>query len=157
MNIRTPSLSEIQAVFDVEKDVFGPTVYPAFFFRQALDLWGDLFFVAGDAGRPLDGYVVGAPSNAPGITWVLSLAVREASRRRGIGGGLVLATLDAMTRRGASAARLTVHPASGAVALYRGLGFEIIDEEERYFGAGEPRLVMEVRLPSRARSPVAAS
>jgi hypothetical protein len=57
-----------------------------------------------------------------------------------------------MKRSGASSARLTVHPESGAVALYRGLGFEVIDGEERYFGADEPRLVMEASLLPRSSS-----
>lgn len=149
MNIRTPSLSEIQAVFDVEKDVFGSIIYPAFFFRQAFDLWGDLFLVTGNDGGPLDGYVVGAPCTEPEVMWILSLAVREAARRRGIGRSLVVAELDAMKRRGATSARLTVHPENGAVALYKGLGFKIIDEEEHYFGANERRLVLEASLRPR--------
>lgn len=141
--IRPPRVSDLSAVLDVERDVFGAHAYPDFFFRQALDLWGDTFFVAASAGGSLDGYVIGAPCKEPGVMWVLSLAVRGACRGRGIGKALMLEVLAAMRAKGASSVKLTVHPGNSAVTLYRNLGFGVIAEDPSYFGEGEPRLVME--------------
>ncbi|MDC0740007.1 GNAT family N-acetyltransferase [Polyangium mundeleinium] len=143
--IRRADLTDLRAVFAVERDVFGTHVYPDFFFRQAFDLWGDTFFVADGENGSLDGYGIGASSHEPGVLWVLSLAVRGASRGRGLGKALMHALLAAMKARGTSSAKLTVHPDNPAVALYRNLGFEVIGEEPHYFGEKDPRLVMELR------------
>jgi ribosomal protein S18 acetylase RimI-like enzyme len=145
-SIRPPLVSDLPAVLDVEKDVFGVHAYPDFFLRQALDLWGDTFFVAAGAEGPLDGYVIGAPANEPGVMWILALAVRGACRGRGIGKALMSAVLAAMRAKGASSVKLTVHPENGAVTLYRDLGFGVVAEDPRYFGENEPRLVMERRF-----------
>jgi [ribosomal protein S18]-alanine N-acetyltransferase len=154
--VRPPRASDMRAVFDVERDVFGAHVYPDFFFRQALDLWGDSFFVAGE-GESLDGYVIGAPCNEPGVMWVLSLAVRGACRGRGIGKALTQAVLAAMREKGASSAKLTVHPDNGAAALYRSLGFEVIAKDPSYFGENDPRLVMALSLSPAEAGPGARS
>ncbi|MDI1433939.1 GNAT family N-acetyltransferase [Polyangium sorediatum] len=143
--IRPPRISDLHAVFAVERDVFGTHVYPDFFFRQAFDLWGDTFFVADGEDGSLDGYVLGVSSHEPGVMWVLSLAVRAASRGRGIGKALMHELLAAMKARGTSSAKLTVHPDNPAVTLYRNLGFEVIGEEPHYFGEKDPRWVMELR------------
>ncbi|MDI3287598.1 N-acetyltransferase [Polyangium sp. 15x6] len=150
--IRRPGTSDIKAVFAVERDVFGTHVYPDFFFRQALDLWGDTFFVADGENGALDGYVIGAPSHEPGVMWVLSLAVRGASRGRGIGKALMQEVLAAMKARGVASAKLTVHPDNRAVTLYQNLGFEVITKDPNYFGENDPRLVMELRFTGAPRS-----
>ncbi|HVK67332.1 MAG TPA: N-acetyltransferase [Polyangium sp.] len=143
--IRRADLTDLPAVFAVERDVFGTHVYPDFFFRQAFDLWGDTFFVADGEDGSLDGYGIGASSHEPGVMWVLSLAVRGASRGRGLGKALMHELLAAMKARGTSLAKLTVHPDNRAVALYRNLGFEVIGEEPHYFGEKDPRWVMGLR------------
>lgn len=150
--IRPPRISDLAAVFAVERDVFGTHVYPDFFFRQALDLWGETFFVAESELGALDGYAIGASSHEPGVMWVLSLAVRSASRGRGIGKALMLELLAAMKARGTTSAKLTVHPGNRAVTLYRNLGFEVVTNDPAYFGENEPRLVMELRFTAAPRS-----
>ncbi|MDI1447368.1 N-acetyltransferase [Polyangium sp. 6x1] len=144
--MRIARVSDIAAVFAVERDVFGAHVYPDFFFRQALDLWGDTFFVADGVDGALDGYVIGASGHEPGVMWVLSLAVRGSSRGRGIGKALMQTLLAAIQARGIASVKLTVHPDNRAVTLYRNLGFEVVGEEPHYFGEKDPRLVMELRL-----------
>lgn len=148
--IRPPRKADLPAVFAVERDVFGAHVYPDFFFRQAFDLWGDTFFVAEGEGGVLDGYVIGTPCHEPGVMWILSLAVRGASRGRGIGKALMREVLAAMRGKGASSVKLTVHPDNGAVSLYRSLGFEVVGEERHYFGENDPRLVMVLGLAGQA-------
>lgn len=49
----------MHAIWQIDADVFGEDVYPAFFFRQAMDLWPALLVVAELEGRLL-GYALGA-------------------------------------------------------------------------------------------------
>lgn len=149
MPIRSPLLTDLPAVYAVETAVFGSHVYPDFFFRQAHDLWPGLFFVADGGDGTLDGYIVGAPSETPDDAWVLSLAVRERARGRGVGRALSEALIAALAARGAASLTLTVDPANaGALGLYRRLGFATVGEEADYFGPGEARRVMRLALPA---------
>lgn len=147
MLIRVATTSDLAAVWAVERAVFGEEVYPAFFFRQALDLWGELLLVAELAEGEVVGYALGAPSLRPGEGWVVSAAVLPAHRGGGVATRLTRALLDACAGRGMREVRLTVHPGNAAaVALYRKLGFDMVGEEADYFGPAEPRLVMRIGL-----------
>lgn len=142
MQLRQVRLSDLPAVFAIEQAVFGSHVYPDFFFRQALDLWPDWFWLAeDDAGAPA-GYALGAPSQEPDQLWLLSLALLPSCRGRGTGKALMQAALRAMRPR-ARSVRLTVDPANPAAAMYRKLGFAEIGAEADYFGPGEARLLLE--------------
>ncbi|QEL56695.1 GNAT family N-acetyltransferase [Chromobacterium paludis] len=141
MQLRQARRADLAAVFAIEQAVFGSHVYPDFFFRQALDLWPDWFWLALDpAGQPV-GYALGAPSQQPDELWLLSLALLPACRGQGAGKALLQAALAAMQPR-ADDIRLTVDPANPAAALYRQLGFVEIGREDDYFGPGEARLLM---------------
>ncbi|AXE34666.1 GNAT family N-acetyltransferase [Chromobacterium phragmitis] len=142
MQLRPARQADLAAVFAIEQAVFGSHVYPDFFFRQALDLWPDWFWLAVDeAGSPA-GYALGAPSQKPDELWLLSLALLPSCRGRGAGKALMQAALQAMRPR-ARSIRLTVDPANPAAGLYRKLGFAEIAHEDDYFGPGEARLLLE--------------
>jgi ribosomal-protein-alanine N-acetyltransferase len=65
---------------------------------------------------------------------VNNLGVRQDSRRRGIGGALLGAALDAGTRRGARLAVLEVRSGNlEAQALYRRFGFAVVGERRHYY------------------------
>lgn len=141
--IRAATLDDLEAVAEIERAVFASAPYPAFFFRQAHDLWGDLLRLAELASGEIAGYVLGAPSSRPAEAWVLSAAVRAEHRGRGIARRLTEQLLEVLAGSGARQVRLTVHPGNrGAIALYLGLGFRAVAEEPGYFGTGEPRLLM---------------
>lgn len=147
MLIRPATVSDLAAVWAVEREVFGAEVYPAFFFRQALDLWSELLLVAESPTGEVAGYALGAPSLRPGEGWIVSAAVLPAHRGGGVATRLTRALLDACAGRGMTEVRLTVHPGNpAAVGLYRKLGFAVVGEEADYFGLGEPRLVMRFAL-----------
>ena len=77
---------------------------------------------------------------------MLAVAVRGVVGGGGIGRELTKALLGALRVRGCERVRLTVHPDNVAgLRLYVGLGFMVEREEEAYFGAGEPRVVMSWR------------
>lgn len=147
VRVRPAEVSDLEAVWEVEREVFGSDLYPRFFFRQALDLWGGLLCVAAAPSGALAGYALAAPSARPGEAWILSAGVRAEHRGRGVAIRLTEGVLDALAASGARKVLLTVHPDNrGARALYEKLGFRVAGEEAGYFGPGEPRVVMRREL-----------
>ena len=147
MVLRAASLDDLAALAALERGVFAEAAYPAFFFRQAHDLWPELLRVAALPSGDVAGYVLAAVTTRPGEAWVLSAAVRPEHRGRGLGAALLEDVRAVLVARGAHALFLTVHPENaGAVRLYRRAGFRVEGEEARYFGPTEPRLVMRLAL-----------
>ncbi|MGP8125884.1 MAG: N-acetyltransferase family protein [Nitrososphaerales archaeon] len=65
---------------------------------------------------------------AHGLSYVTDLYVRPKYRRQGIAKRLLQSCLDSLRRRRATSVQLKVwHTNSGAIALYRQLGFEDLD------------------------------
>ena len=141
---RPVTLDDLPAVSRLEREVFGTAPYPAFFFRQALALWPSLFVVAGKPPT-LDGYALGAVSEGGDVGWILSVAVPERARGRGLGRTLTAALVEGLQRTGVKEVRLTVRPDTPAEAMYRSVGFQEVSRDADYFGWGEPRLVMAYR------------
>jgi [ribosomal protein S18]-alanine N-acetyltransferase len=141
MKIRVATKADLGEVFRLEQGAFGEHGYPDFFIRQAMDLWPGTLLVA-DVEGELAGYVLGGMGEAKEQGWILSLAVDEQQRGRGIGKALLQRLVAELTERGGSDLRLTVHPDNSAAGLYRVLGFELETSEPDYFGPGEPRQVL---------------
>ena len=96
------------------------------------------FFVASDDnGNLLGGSVVeigtlwfGPLSDVP-AGFLEEIAVLEPHRRKGVGTALLRATLDCAWQAGCESVRTTVaYDATAAIALYRGIGFGFIPEED---------------------------
>ena len=143
MPLREATPADLPALAALERDVFGEEAYPAFFFRQAMDLWGPFFLVAEDEAGHVTGYALAAPAARGSEACVLSTGVHPDARGRGLATDLLRALLDRLDAAGIEAVWLTVHPESAAVRLYRRLGFKAVGEEADYFGDGVPRLRME--------------
>ncbi|WP_375055574.1 GNAT family N-acetyltransferase [Zobellella sp. DQSA1] len=154
MPIRTATKADMQAIYRLERSSFGSHCYPDFFFRQAHDLWPRYLWVADDG--ELAGYCLGGTGAAPGEGWILSLAVAESCRGRGLGKALLLQAIGALEAGGCRSVRLTVSPDNPALGLYLALGFVTERREEAYFGPGEPRLVL-VRASSWRPAPDCAN
>jgi ribosomal protein S18 acetylase RimI-like enzyme len=123
-------------------------MYPAsVFIRQASVLYPGTFLVAIENGE-LAGYCIGAvPENSTCEAWILRLRVCLPLRRRHIGSDLLDTLLAEFSRRGVSVVHLSVAPDnSGAQALYRKSGFVVAAFCKGYFGDGEDRIIMELRL-----------
>jgi ribosomal-protein-alanine N-acetyltransferase len=142
VTIRPARLTDLPAVARIEAETFGEDVYPAFFFRQALDAWGALLVIA-EVREVVAGYALAVPSLAPNQAWLLSTAVSAEARGRGVGRALVESVLDRLDAAGRRTVRLTVSPDNAvAVRLYERLGFAVEARETDYFGPGAARLVM---------------
>lgn len=145
MKIRPAAQHDIPSIFDIERAVFHGAVYPAFFFRQAFDLWPRFLFVA-ESEDVVAGYALAAPAEDATVAWILSLAVGESARGQGVGRHLLMALLNVLRERHFETVRLTVHPENPAIALYELAGFIKIGQEAHYFDEGEPRVLMELKL-----------
>jgi len=138
--IRPAEKGELPEVHRLERAVFGEEAYPAFFLRQAWDLWpGSLLVATRDAA--LAGYVLAGRGEREGEGWILSLAVAPSARRTGLGRRLTEAAVEALATQGCRRVLLTASPGSAAARLYRSLGFEELRSEPDYFGPGEARVV----------------
>ena len=114
--------------------------------RQAAALWPDTFLVA-DAGGEAVGFTIGAASSDPLAGWVLRLKVCADWRRQGCATALLGALLERLASAGVRTVRLTVAPENGpARALYARLGFAEEATLPAYFGPGEDRLLLALRL-----------
>ena len=141
MKIRAATKADLGEVFRLEQAAFGCHGYPDFLFRQLLELWPNFLLVAESEGG-LVGYVLGGMGEAKEQGWILSLAVDERQRGRGLGKALLQHLCRDLADSGCTSQRLTVHPDNTAAGLYRALGFELETTESDYFGAGEPRQVL---------------
>ncbi|GIU34285.1 GNAT family N-acetyltransferase [Shewanella schlegeliana] len=132
---------DLKAIDALEQQCFAGHCYPDFFFRQALDCWPDGFLVAKNADARVIGYLLASNSAKADVAWILSIAVSDSARGKGIGSKLIsqlLATLPSEVNQ----INLTVAPDNPARALYLRCGFTEMGFEADYFGEGEPRLLM---------------
>ncbi|MCD6308304.1 MAG: GNAT family N-acetyltransferase [Candidatus Latescibacteria bacterium] len=143
ITIRPASPGDLDDVYSIEKACFGGgEAYPRFFFRQALDAFGELFLVAVEDGK-VTGYALGSLQAGETDAVFLALAVDENHRRRGVGSRLMDRLFAGMRERCARRVTLTVAPGNdAAIAAYHSAGFSETAREEHYFGKGESRVVM---------------
>ncbi|ABN63651.1 GNAT family N-acetyltransferase [Shewanella baltica] len=143
-SIRPVLKSELFTVYQLEQAIFGEHSYPDFFFRQGFDCWPEQFLVAVDVDNLLQGYLLSAQSSDSTCMWILSIAVSEDARGKGVGKRLMqqcLAELPASVER----VCLTVDPSNSAHGLYQHLGFVDSTFEANYFSVGADRVVMTYR------------
>jgi len=152
IEIRAAREDDWPGLLEIEQSRYGQSGYSPYFLRMVPLVFGATCLVANDGGL-LVGYSLGAPeSGRPERAWILSLAVRPAAGRQGIGTKLATACIDALRDRGAVEVQLTVAPDNEvAVRLYNSLGFAVERTDAGFFGPGTERLLM--RLPL---SPVAS-
>lgn len=144
-NIRSAEKHDLAALAALDRAVFGDLPYPAFFFRQALELWPEFLLLSENRADGLQGYLLAAPSTSSGVAWILSLGVREHARGQGVGKALVQSAIAVMRQKGIATVRLTTHPENVAVGMYEKLGFRVAGEDPDYFQDNEPRVIMELK------------
>lgn len=146
VELRSCEIVDVPTVTKLDNEVFGAHGYPVCAIRQFADLADSLFVVAADEHHII-GYSLILPSIRAAEGWLVGLAVHQDRRREGIGRELMSNCLDRAQGIGLRTVRLTVDPANApAKALYKSLGFAVDSFVDDYFGPGEPRLVMTLRL-----------
>jgi ribosomal-protein-alanine N-acetyltransferase len=132
--IRKASLSDIRAIYAIEKESF-PSPWSRWTFLAELTQPVSYFWVIGPAPPSpwqVWGYI---------IFWVvademhlLNLAVRLDQRRQGIAQALLREALEQSRAQGAQVAWLEVRPSNTAArALYESFGFQEVGRRPRYY------------------------
>lgn len=143
MIIRKVTLTDLNALVAVEQAVYGPSGFNIYYFRQMIELYPSLLWVCDDGDGHLAGYALGALGQQREKGWVLSVAVDEAFRGRGLASKLTEKLLDGFVDLGCNSAWLTVSEENmAAMTVYRKLGFDDFARKPDYFGPGQDRLIM---------------
>ena len=141
--IRTVVEEDLTAVFRLEQEAFCINAYPRFFFRQAFDVFGDLFRVAENEDRRIVGYILGTLQYESTEGWILSMTVKREHRRCGIAKLLMNSVLKILSNKGVKRVLLTVEPDNKvAIKAYRTFNFQEINTVSDYFGPGSTRILM---------------
>ena len=154
--IRLARMDDIDQIIRINR-LSLPENYPYYFFVEHLREYGAAFYVA-DINGEVVGYIM------PRIEWgfsnikqlpilvkkghVVSIAVLEPYRNRGIGTALLKASLKAMKEvYGAEEAYLEVRVSNyPAIHLYKKLGFKEIKILKHYYADGEDAYLMACPL-----------
>lgn len=152
--IRRCERDDIQAVININAETL-PEHYSDYFYYEILAEFPETFLVAELEGKII-GYVMCrieygfSQLRRLGLArkgHVVSVAVVEQHRGKGVGTMLMRASHDAMLGKSATESYLEVRVTnSEAVALYQRLGYKIASRLEAYYKDGEAALVMAAPL-----------
>ena len=152
--IRRCEREDIASVVDINAETL-PEHYSDYFYYEILSEFPETFLVAELEGS-LIGYVMCrieygfSHLRKLGLArkgHVVSIAVREQHRGKGVGTMLMRATQEAMTKRNATESYLEVRVSnSEAIALYQRLGYKVSGRLEAYYKDGEAALVMAIQI-----------
>ncbi|MFD5427347.1 GNAT family N-acetyltransferase [Streptomyces sp. NPDC127084] len=144
--MRPVTEEDLSPLARLDQDVFAEHAYPFFVLRQFYDVYGDQLLVVDDGGELL-GYVLMGTTLDRSRSWILGLAIDRRSRGRGFGRRLMAEALERLRAHEVGEVWLTVEPANAAaIELYESLGFDKVERHRDYFGPGDDRLVMVLRL-----------
>ena len=152
--IRRCERDDIRSVIEINEETL-PEHYSDYFYYEILSEFPETFLVA-----ELDGALIGyvmcrieygfSHLKKLGLArkgHIVSVAVREKHRGKGVGTLLVRASHEAMLAKGSTETYLEVRVANAqAIALYQRLGYKITGRLEAYYKDGEAALVMASSL-----------
>ena len=144
-SIRRMQPEDVRAVTEILREAKQAVFWPESSLKEALGWQGALALVS-EAGGRVSGFLIGR--EAGDEAEILNLAVGQKSRRRGEGGALVKAAVDAFRVRGVSRVFLEVRESNPAgIAFYGKHGFSKLGRRERYYrDPNEAAVVMERKL-----------
>jgi ribosomal-protein-alanine N-acetyltransferase len=152
--IRRCEREDISGVIDINGETL-PEHYSDYFYFEILTEFPDTFLVA-----ELDGALIGyvmcrveygfSHLKRLGLArkgHVVSIAVREEHRGKGVGTLLMRSSQEAMAKKTATECYLEVRVSnSEAIALYQRLGYKVSGRLEAYYKDGEAALVMATQI-----------
>jgi ribosomal-protein-alanine N-acetyltransferase len=152
--IRRCEREDVQAVIDINLEAL-PEHYSDYFYYELLAEFPETFLVA-----EIDGSIVGyvmcrieygfSHLKRLGLArkgHIVSIAVKEQHRGKGIGTMLMRTSQDAMEAKSVNESYLEVRVTNAeAIALYGGLGYSVTSRLESYYKDGEAALVMATKI-----------
>jgi len=152
--IRRCERADVKAVIDINMETL-PEHYSDYFYYEILSEYPETFLVA-----EFDGLIVGyvmcrieygfSHLKRLGLArkgHVVSIAVKEQHRGRGVGTVLMRASQEAMAEKTATESYLEVRVTNKeAIALYQRLGYVVSSRLEAYYRDGEAALVMATKI-----------
>ena len=153
--IRRCEREDIPAVIEINTKTL-PEHYSDYFYYEILAEFPETFLVAELGGEPV-GYIMCrieygfSHLRRLGLArkgHIVSIAVKEEHRGRGIGSRLVLASHEEMLEKSATECYLEVRVSNtGAIGLYEQLSYKATGRLEAYYKDGEAALVMAIQIP----------
>ncbi|MBI3840666.1 MAG: GNAT family N-acetyltransferase [Thaumarchaeota archaeon] len=152
--IRLCDRDDIAAVIDINAKTL-PEHYSDHFYYEILAEFPETFLVA-ELGGQVVGYIMCrieygfSHLRRLGLArkgHVVSVAVREEHRGRGVGTNLVLTSHAELAKKGSTESYLEVRVSNSlAIALYEKLGYKVTGRLEAYYKDGEAALVMAIQI-----------
>ncbi|OYT38527.1 MAG: ribosomal-protein-alanine N-acetyltransferase [Desulfurococcales archaeon ex4484_58] len=152
-NARREDLGKVQEINRASL----PENYPFYFFEELWSHYGRAFYVAESPSKEVVGYVMCRVERKPGFFrhflvksgHIVSIAVLEAHRGRGLGYGLMAYALKSLYEEyGCEETYLEVRVSNKpAINLYEKLGYVKVKIEHHYYLDGEDAYVMARVLP----------
>ncbi|TFH36588.1 MAG: GNAT family N-acetyltransferase [Anaerolineales bacterium] len=143
VEVRTAELRDFFKLQSLEKSCFQADAWPWIDILAALTFPDTVRLVA-ECEDGLVGFVIGDRRQRRDMGWIASIAVHPEHRRQGFGAELLAGCERALRT---SRVRLSLRPSNtGALELYRKLGYVEVDRWRRYYRDGEDALVMEKQL-----------
>jgi [ribosomal protein S18]-alanine N-acetyltransferase len=152
--IRRCEREDIPSVMHINEETL-PEHYSDYFYYEILAEFPEMFLVA-ELGGGIVGYVMARVEygfshlKRLGLArkgHIVSVAVREEHRGKGVGSQLMRASQEAMTARGATECYLEVRVTNvDAINLYQKLDYKTSGRLEGYYKDGEAALIMATAL-----------
>jgi ribosomal-protein-alanine N-acetyltransferase len=152
--VRRCSHDDIEAVIRINSETL-PEHYSDYFYFEVLSEFPETFLVAELAGKVV-GYIMCRMEygfsrlRKLGLArkgHVISIAVLEQHRGKGIGAVLMTTIHEEIAKRSASECYLEVRVSNlGAITLYERLGYKVTSRLEAYYKDGEPAFLMAAAL-----------
>lgn len=152
--IRRCDREDVPSVIEVNMKTL-PEHYSEYFYYEILSEFPETFLVA-ELHDVLVGYIMCrieygfSQLKRLGLArkgHVVSVAVEEEHRGKGIGTSLILASHEEMVKKSAAECYLEVRVSNAqAIALYQKLGFKVTGRLEAYYRDGEGAMVMAAQI-----------
>ena len=153
-DIRRCERDDVQAVISINMETL-PEHYSDYFYYEILAEFPETFLVA-EFGGAVVGYVMCrieygfSHLKRLGLArkgHIVSIAVKEQHRGKGIGTALMITSQQAMAEKTATESYLEVRVTNNeAISLYEKLGYSASSRLEAYYKDGEAALVMATKL-----------